>query len=112
MLLKTLLIISVLIYFPSAFEIKLKAAQVNGKQDGHAPHFSSLPWLLANTNRLAVIQKRLAMKFASVFPLKYAPLPFDFPVMRVMLQYHAAREKDEGLKWLRQLVHKTVTDSL
>ena len=80
--------------------------------DIHAPHFSSVPWLLTNTNRLAVIQERLAKKFISVFPLKYAPLPFEFPAMRLMLQYHTARENDEGLKWLRQLLHKTATDSL
>ena len=97
---------------PSFTERNMQKMGYKRRIDIHAPHFSSLPWLLANTNRLAVIQKRLAMKFASVFPLKYAPLPFDFPVMHVMLQYHAAREKDEGLKWLRQLVHKTVTDSL
>ncbi len=78
----------------------------------HAPHFSSVPWLLTNTNRLAVIQERLAKKFISVFPLKYAPLPFEFPAMRLMLQYHTARENDEGLKWLRQLLHKTAADSI
>jgi len=80
--------------------------------DVHAPHFSSLPWLLINTNRLAVIQKRLAKKFTSVFPLKFAPLPFEFPDMRLMLQYHTAREKDEGLRWFRQLLHKTADSGL
>lgn len=78
----------------------------------HAPHFSSVPWLLTNTNRLAVIQERLAKRFSSVFPLKSAPLPFEFPAMRMMLQYHAAREKDQGLAWLRQLLLKTAQSTL
>lgn len=78
----------------------------------HAPHFSSLPWLLTNTNRLAVIQERLAKRFASVFPLKSAPLPFEFPAMRMMLGYHEARKRDQGLAWLRQLLLKTAQSTL
>jgi LysR family transcriptional regulator, nod-box dependent transcriptional activator len=97
---------------PSFTERNMQKMGYKRRIDIHAPHFSSLPWLLANTNRLAVIQERLAQQFASVFPLKSAPLPFEFPGMRVMLQYHAAREKDEGLRWLRQLIHKTAADSL
>jgi LysR family nod box-dependent transcriptional activator len=97
---------------PSYTERNMQKMGYERRIDIHAPHFSSLPWLLANTNRLAVIQERLALKFASVFPLKSAPLPFEFPRMRVMLQYHAAREKDEGLKWLRDLLHKTAAESL
>ena len=97
---------------PSFTERNMQKMGYKRRIDIHAPHFSSLPWLLANTNRLAVIQQRLAQQFISVFPLKYAPLPFEFPGMRVMLQYHAAREKDEGLRWLRQLIHKTAADSL
>lgn len=97
---------------PSFTERNMQKIGYERRIDIHAPHFSSLPWLLANTNRLAVIQKRLAIKFASVFPLKFAPLPFEFPEMQVMLQYHTAREKDEGLQWLRGLLHKTAASSL
>jgi hypothetical protein len=34
------------------------------------------------------------------FPLAIADLPFEFPVMREMIQYHRARSSDEGLRWL------------
>ena len=97
---------------PSFTERNMDKLGYKRHNDIHAPHFSSLPWLLANTNRLAVIQERLANKFASVFPLKYAPLPFDFPKMRVMLQYHAARENDQGLLWIRQVLLKTAKSTL
>ena len=39
---------------------------------------------------------------SETFPIVSAPLPFDFPVMREMMQYHQARIDDEGLTWLRQ----------
>lgn len=63
--------------------------------------FTVVPWLLCGTQRLAVMHERLARQMATQFPLAVAPLPFDFPVMREMIQYHKARENDEGLRWLR-----------
>ena len=36
----------------------------------------------------------------SKLPLTIAPLPFAFPVMREMVQFHSARANDSGLKWL------------
>lgn len=63
--------------------------------------FTLVPWLLCGTMRLAVMHERLARQMAGAFPLAIAPLPFDFPVMREMIQYHRAREADEGLRWLR-----------
>ncbi|MDT8398590.1 MAG: LysR family transcriptional regulator [Pseudomonadales bacterium] len=96
---------------PSFTERNMEKMGYKRHIDIHAPNFSSVPWLLANTNRLAVIQERLAKQFASVFPLKFAPLPFEFPSMRMMLQYHATREKDQGLTWLRQFLLKTAKTS-
>jgi len=63
--------------------------------------FTVVPWLLCGTQRLAVMHERMARQMAAQFPLALAPLPFDFPVMREMTQYHKARETDEGLRWLR-----------
>jgi DNA-binding transcriptional LysR family regulator len=64
--------------------------------------FTLLPWLICGTQRLAVLHERLARLMAAQFPLALAPLPFEFPVMREMIQYHRAREADEGLRWLRR----------
>lgn len=63
--------------------------------------FTMVPWLLCGTQRLAVMHERLALQMAALFPLAPSPLPFEFPVMREMIQYHKAREADEGLRWLR-----------
>jgi DNA-binding transcriptional LysR family regulator len=62
--------------------------------------FAVAPEMLMNTNRLAVMHERLAHAYASRLPLTYADLPFDFPVMREMLQYHTTRAEDPGLRWL------------
>lgn len=66
--------------------------------------FTMVPWLLSGTNRIAIMHERLARQMAAQFPLVLAEMPFAFPVMREMLQYHRAREADEGLRWLRDLL--------
>jgi LysR family transcriptional regulator, nod-box dependent transcriptional activator len=63
--------------------------------------FTMVPWLICGTQRIAVMHERLARQMAARFPLALAEMPFAFPVMREMLQYHRAREADEGLRWLR-----------
>lgn len=62
--------------------------------------FAVLPWLLIGTHRLAVMHRRLADEMAQYLPIALAPLPFEFPVMKAVLQYHRSRSGDEGLVWL------------
>lgn len=92
---------------PSFTERNMEKLGIKRQIDIYAPYFSAVPWLLLNTNRLAVMQERLAMMFANILPLKLSPLPFDFPTMRIMAQYHCARESDQGLKWFRQVLLET-----
>jgi LysR family transcriptional regulator, nod-box dependent transcriptional activator len=65
-----------------------------------APSFNTVPWLLTGTTRVALMQERLARRMAESFPLTWKPIPFDFPPMREMIQYHRRRTADEGLHWL------------
>ncbi|TPW00765.1 MAG: LysR family transcriptional regulator, partial [Alphaproteobacteria bacterium] len=66
--------------------------------------FLAAPWMLANSMRLAVMHERLARIMVGKLPLTIAPLPFPFPLMREMVQYHAARDADSGIQWLLQRV--------
>lgn len=66
--------------------------------------FTLVPQLLAGTPRLSLMHKRLAKIMAKQWPIAYRPLPFAFPSMPEMLQYHRARAPDEGLTWLRMQI--------
>lgn len=66
-----------------------------------ASSFTTVPWLLIGTQRLAVMHERLARAAAQMFPMAYQPLPFAFPVMEELVQFHQTRATDEGLSWLR-----------
>jgi len=50
------------------------------------------------------MQERLARRMCAIHPLRAQPLPFPFPAMREMMQYHATRQTDEGLNWLKALL--------
>jgi hypothetical protein len=56
------------------------------------------------------MHERLARQMAEQFPLALSEMPFRFPVMREMLQYHRAREADEGLRWLREELKQQAAD--
>lgn len=69
-----------------------------------APSFLQVPWMLRNTNRLAVVHERLARLLVEPFSLRYADCPLELPAMQEMMQYHTARKGDQGLCWLRDLL--------
>src|SRR5690606_25012286 len=64
--------------------------------------FLAVPWMLPNTNRLAVMHQRLASFMVKPLPLAMALLPFGLLVMREIVQYHSARVGDGGIHWLLQ----------
>lgn len=66
-----------------------------------ASSFTTLPWLLIGTQRLAVMHERMAIASERIFPIRTAPMPFLFPRMQEMVQFHQSRAADEGLRWLR-----------
>jgi len=65
------------------------------------PSFTMVAWLIRGTDRLAIMHERLFRQMSETFPIVSAPLPFEFPMMREVMQYHQARSDDEGLTWLR-----------
>jgi LysR family transcriptional regulator, nod-box dependent transcriptional activator len=66
--------------------------------------FLSIPLLLEGTQRMALMQARLAERLARRYPLIIQPTPFPFPPMREMMQFHATRAGDLGLSWLKALL--------
>jgi DNA-binding transcriptional LysR family regulator len=68
--------------------------------------FLTIPLLLTGTRRLALMQARLARRMCRSYPLAMCDLPFEFPLMREMMQNHATRHADEGLRWLKGLLRE------
>jgi LysR family nod box-dependent transcriptional activator len=77
-----------------------------------APSFTVVPWMLQGTERLALMHGRLFRVLRSRFDIISVPLPFEFPLMREMLQYHHARTDDDGLRWLRAQLRELADESI
>lgn len=62
--------------------------------------FLTAPEMVVNTMKLTVMHERLARLFAQRIDITIAELPFDFPLMNEMVQYHESRRHDTGIRWL------------
>lgn len=83
-------------------ESALRDIGIERKIEVRVPSFIQAPWLLPGTQRLALMHERLARLMAPRLSLALATPPMDLPVMREMMQFHATRENDPGLNWLKR----------
>jgi LysR family nod box-dependent transcriptional activator len=67
-----------------------------------ATGFTLLPQLILGTTRIATVQRRLAEFYASQMPLKIVKPPKQLPKLQEVMQWHAFRNSDPGLLWLRK----------
>jgi DNA-binding transcriptional LysR family regulator len=67
-----------------------------------ATGFTLLPQLILGTTRIATVQRRLAEFYASQMPLKIVKPPKQLPKLQEVMQWHAFRNSDPGLVWLRK----------
>lgn len=81
-------------------EAQLRALGISRREEIIVPSFAMVPELLVGTTRLAIMHERLARHIAKRTAIAFAPLPFAFPVMKEMAQFHTSRADDAGLIWL------------
>lgn len=79
----------------------LESAGIDRKIAVTAPTFASVPQLVMGTSRIATIHRRLATYYAGHLPLRVLKPPVEFPPLKEAMQWHAYRELDPGLRWLR-----------
>jgi DNA-binding transcriptional LysR family regulator len=69
--------------------------------------FGNIPHYLIGTERIATMHGRLARLYARFMPLKILPLPLPVPALHEATCWHPHRERDPGLRWLRELIKET-----
>jgi LysR family transcriptional regulator, nod-box dependent transcriptional activator len=84
----------------SIAESQLRAMGIERKTVIQATTFGLVPELLVGTGRIAIMHRRLAKHAAKNLPLRFGPLPFEFPPLVEGIQFHRSRINDSGLKWL------------
>ena len=67
-----------------------------------AETFLAVPLLIAGTDRLAVVPRRLAAPLAAPLGLRLLPLPFEAVPLVEAAWWHPVHERDAGHRWLRR----------
>lgn len=101
----------VTVKFPSmmpSYETWFIKQRGDGKIDAVVGSFLAMPFMLAGTDRLAVMHERLAQIFSRVLPIRIIPCPIDIPDVVECLQWHSFNAADECLAWVRQEFHALV----
>lgn len=71
-----------------------------GRVEVIATTFNSVPQLLVGTNRIAVLQKRLASLYARLLPIAIYPPPVPMPSFTEVIQWHKHHSNDPALQWM------------
>jgi DNA-binding transcriptional LysR family regulator len=67
-------------------------------------HFSMVPFLIAKTDLVAALSRRVAAPFAAPLRLRLLPPPVPLPRGRVGQVWHEQTDADPGHRWFRELV--------
>jgi DNA-binding transcriptional LysR family regulator len=91
---------------PNAFTYaarQLSALGIEPRIDLVVENFMALPLLVVGTDRLALIQERLARLWGSSADIRVLPCPYDaVPIVEAMW-WHPMHTRDAGHAWLREL---------
>lgn len=72
--------------------------------------FLSPAHLLAGTDRIATMHRRLAEAASRSLPIVLRDVPIPVPTMEQSVQWHKHRTSDPGLTWLRALLKEAVVE--
>ncbi|MFJ6535174.1 LysR family transcriptional regulator [Paenarthrobacter sp. NPDC091711] len=78
--------------------------QLGEKTDIIVDSFLMLPFAVAGTARLALVQERLARMLASVAGVRIMQLPISLPSLVECAWWHPSKTADPGHQWFRRLV--------
>lgn len=67
-------------------------------------HFLLVPALLAETDLVAALSRRIAEPFAKMLPLQLLPVPVEVPPLRVGSIWHQRMTADPAHTWLRKTI--------
>lgn len=75
------------------------------------PNFSMLPLIVEQTDAIALVQRRIAERFAALTDIEIHAPPIAIPPLEVCMYWSHAHERDAAHAWFRDLV-KGIADGL
>jgi DNA-binding transcriptional LysR family regulator len=89
---------------PGVIDTLLAQKGYNCQAAIQVPHFASIPFAVADSELIAAIPERLAIKFREQLKLQVLPLPLNLPPFRLTLLWHERFHNDQAHQWLRGLI--------
>jgi DNA-binding transcriptional LysR family regulator len=86
-------------FAPAARQLNLLG--VEPRVDITVDSFLSVPFLIAGTRRIAVLQTRLAQRLAATAGVRVLPCPWDAVPLREAFWWHPSHRRDPAHQWLR-----------
>jgi LysR family transcriptional regulator, mexEF-oprN operon transcriptional activator len=74
--------------------------------------FAALPLILRRAAVIATVPEQSAQHWAEVFGLTSSPVPVRIAPLAISMIWHAKRESDTGLQWLRDVVRGIVESEM
>jgi DNA-binding transcriptional LysR family regulator len=72
--------------------------------------YLTVPWFVAGSERIAVVHRGLAQRFAGEMGLRMLPCPVELRPLRVALWWHPQFDADAGHRWLRGVLRAATAD--
>ena len=89
---------------PGLIDTSIAALQSRRKLSAISRHFLAVPFIVAQSDLIAVVPERIAKAFKRFVPLRVFNLPFDLPVFTVRLVWLARNQDEPGHVWLRKMI--------
>jgi len=81
------------------------------KIDIVAGSFSTMPFLLPGTQRIALAHRRLARAYSRLLPLRIVETEFSIPPLVESVQWHQYANTDRALMWVRDQIVDLMSDN-
>ncbi|WFU58325.1 LysR substrate-binding domain-containing protein [Bradyrhizobium pachyrhizi] len=75
-----------------------------------SPNPLAVPFLVSQSDMLAILPSRLAMAFATVCPLQEASLPIEMPRCEIELVAHPKHDTEAGFQWFADCLRNLTLD--
>lgn len=82
---------------------QLSMLGIDPRVEVSADTFQALPFLVAGTRRVALIQRRLAMLLRGIAPVRVLDCPYDAVPVNEAMWWHPSHTHDAGHIWLRKI---------
>jgi DNA-binding transcriptional LysR family regulator len=89
-------------YTPAARQLRMMG--VEPRIEMVVDNFLTVPFLVAGTSRVAVLQRMLALRLAETAGIRVLPCPWDVVPLKEAFWWHPVLRQDPGHRWLRQVL--------